>query len=200
MSLNLILGPMFAGKSTYLIDTIQTLLNNSISDEDKKNTLETILIINHSSDKRYSNESEISSHDKKKMPCVSLNNLEELFNNTNAINNIDNIDNIDITKKKYIFIDEGQFFNDLYDSVKTLLIKYKKIIYIGGLDGNYKQEPFFKSRILELIPYAKTVIKLNAKCVDCNNDAPFTKRIVISEEEILVGGTDSYKPVCLNHL
>lgn len=197
MSLNLILGPMFAGKSTYLIDTIQALLNNSISDEDKKKTLETILIINHSSDKRYSNESEISSHDKKKMPCVSLNNLEELFNNTNSINNINNID---ITKKQYIFIDEGQFFNDLYDSVKTLLIKYKKIIYIGGLDGNYKQEPFFKSRILELIPYATTVIKLNAKCVDCNNDAPFTKRIVISEEEILVGGTDSYKPVCLNHL
>lgn len=195
--LRIILGPMFAGKSTYLIDTIQALLNNSISDEDKKKTLETILIINHSSDKRYSNESEISSHDKKKMPCVSLNNLEELFNNTNSINNINNID---ITKKQYIFIDEGQFFNDLYDSVKTLLIKYKKIIYIGGLDGNYKQEPFFKSRILELIPYATTVIKLNAKCVDCNNDAPFTKRIVISEEEILVGGTDSYKPVCLNHL
>ena len=131
------------------------------------------------------------------MPSVSLNMLEEVFIN---IDSIDSNNNIDITNKKYIFIDEGQFFTDLYRTVKTLLIKYKKTIYIGGLDGDYKQNPFYVSRLFDLIPYATTVTKLTSKCVECNEIAPFTKRIIHSEHQILVGGSDSYKPVCLNHL
>ena len=190
MSLHIIIGPMFAGKSTYLINTIQSLLDNSISIKDKKQTLESILIINHSSDKRYSSKSEICTHDNKKMSSLSLNKLEEVFTNTE----------ISIDNKIYIIIDEGQFFNDLYESVKILLIKYKKKIYIGGLDGDYKQEQFHTSRLFDLIPYATTITKLTAKCVECNDIAPFTKRIVNYGEQILVGGADSYKPVCLNHL
>ena len=180
--LHIIFGPMFAGKSTYLINTITSLLDN------KENTLDDILIINHSSDKRYSNNSEICTHDNIKMPSISLNRIEEIFNCPDVFN------------KTYIFIDEGQFFGDLYESVKLLLIIYKKIIYIGGLDGDYKQETFSESRLFNLIPYATTVKKLTAKCSDCNQIAPFTKRLVCSDEQILVGGSDSYKPVCLNHL
>ena len=190
-NLHIILGPMFAGKSTYLINTIQSLINNnSNSEEDKINIFNSILIINHSSDNRYSTESEICTHDNKKMPSLSLTKLGDIFK----------IDNLNIDSKTYIIIDEGQLFNDLYDSVKTLLIKYKKTIYIGGLDGDYKQEPFKDSRILDLIPYATSIIKLNAKCIDCNENAPFTKRLIYSDEQILVGGSESYKPVCLNHL
>ena len=187
-NLHIILGPMFAGKSTYLINTIQSLLDNSITHEEKNKTLEEILIINHSSDNRYSSKSEICTHDGKKMPSLSLNKLDEL------------LINIDFSKKKYIFIDEGQFFNDLFETVKLLLIKFKKTIYIGGLDGDYKQEPFSMSRLFDLIPYATSVTKLTSKCVECNEIAPFTKRIIKSNEQILVGGSDSYKPVCLNHL
>ena len=190
MALHIIIGPMFAGKSTYLINTIQSLLDNSITIEDKEKTQESLLIINHSSDKRYSNNSEICTHDNKKMPSLSLNRLEEIFTTNN----------ISIETKKYIIIDEGQLFNDLYNTVKSLLIKYKKIIYIGGLDGDYKQEPFKDSRILDLIPYSSSITKLTAKCVECNNTAPFTKRLIHSDEQILIGGSDSYKPVCLNHL
>jgi len=180
--LHIIFGPMFAGKSTYLINTIKSLLDTQV------NTLEEILIINHSSDKRYSNNSEICTHDNIKMPSVSLNRIDEIFNCADLFN------------KKYIFIDEGQFFGDLYESVKSLLIIYKKTIYIGGLDGDYKQEPFTTSRLFDLIPYATTVKKITAKCSECNAIAPFTKRLVCSDEQILVGGSDSYKPVCLNHL
>jgi len=198
MALNIVLGPMFAGKSTHLINTIQSLLDNIILKEDREIFLkEKILIINHSIDNRYSNKSEICTHDNIKMPCLSLNKLGDIFNN-NDNNNID-ID-IDINKIKFIFIDEGQFFSDLYETVKNLLIIYKKKIYISCLDGDYKQEPFHESRLFDLIPYATSVKKLTAKCSDCNNSAPFTKRLIISNEQILVGGSDSYKPVCLNHL
>ena len=73
-------------------------------------------------------------------------------------------------------------------------------IFICGLDGDYKQEPFTNSRILDLIPYSTNITKLNAKCSYCGNTAPFTKRITNSSETILVGGADDYKPVCLLHL
>lgn len=180
--LNITFGPMFAGKTTYLINTIKSLLDNS------NTNLEEILIINHSSDDRYSNNS-ICTHDNKKMPSLSLMKLEDIFNSS-----------IDISNKKYIFIDECQFFCDLYESVKTLLFKYKTKIYLVGLDGDYKQEPFYSSHLFDLIPYANTVTKLTAKCSECNETAPFTKRIICSDEKFLVGGSDSYKPVCLNHL
>jgi thymidine kinase len=181
--LHIVLGPMFAGKSTYLINTIENLK--------KSNDIEDILIINHGSDKRYSNDSVICTHDNVKMPSLSLNKLEDIFNI---------IDNDIFNKKKYIFIDEGQFFNDLYNTVKTLLLHHNKTIYISGLDGDYKQIPFYDSRILDLIPLATTITKLTSICFECKGIAPFTKRIINSGEQILVGGSDSYKPVCLNHL
>jgi thymidine kinase len=181
--LHIVIGPMFAGKSTFLINTIESLKNKCHPDE--------ILIINHSRDRRYSNESEICTHDNKKMPSISLSKLDDLmrFIDINHFNKI-----------QYIFIDEGQFFNDLYKNVKQLLIEYGKTIYISGLDGDFKQIPFYDSRILDLIPFATTVTKLTSVCFECKNIAPFTKRIINSGEKILVGGSDSYKPVCLNHL
>ena len=181
--LHIVIGPMFAGKSTFLINTINSLKSTYESDE--------ILIINHISDRRYSTDSEICTHDNKKMPSVSLKKLDDLF----TVIDINNFN-----KVKFVFIDEGQFFNDLYKNVKQLLIEYGKTIYISGLDGDFKQIPFYDSRILDLIPFATTVTKLTSLCFECKNIAPFTKRIINSGEKILVGGSDSYKPVCLNHL
>jgi thymidine kinase len=179
--LHLILGPMFAGKSTFLINKATDLLNSGIN-------ISEILLINHSSDARYDT-NKICSHDGNKISALSLHNLQTL--------------DIPIKYKniKYIFIDEGQFFNDLYESVRRLLrTKNNLQIFICGLDGDYKQEPFTNSRILDLIPYATNITKLNAKCSYCGNTAPFTKRITNSSETILVGGADDYKPVCLLHL
>ena len=176
--LHLILGPMFAGKTTSLINYAN---NKKILMNEK------ILVINHSSDIRYCDSSLISSHDKLQMPCNSMTHLNSIFES-------------DITDINYIFINEGQFFPDLYDVVKKLLFDYKKIIYICGLDGDYKQEPFIDCKLLDLIPFATTVEKLNAKCSVCNSKAPFTKRIINSSDIFLVGGSESYQPVCINHL
>jgi len=181
--LRLILGPMFAGKSSSLINITNTLIEQGIN----KNQ---ILLINHGSDKRYNNDSHICTHDGKKMESIALTNMMDIFNN----------EKIDINKIKCVFIDEGQFFNDLYEVVKLLLLTHKKYIYICGLDGDFEQKPFNDSRLLDLIPYASRILKLTAKCYKCNEDAPFTKRIINSTEKILVGGAEDYQPVCLEHL
>jgi len=176
--LHLILGPMFAGKTTSLIN---------YANSKSKLMNEKILVINHSSDIRYCDNSFISSHDKLQIPCNSMTHLNSIFES-------------DLTDINYIFINEGQFFPDLYDIVKILLFDHKKKIYICGLDGDYKQEPFSECRLLDLIPFAITVEKLNARCSICNEKAPFTKRIINSNDVILVGGSESYQPVCSIHL
>jgi thymidine kinase len=178
--LDITFGCMFAGKSTETIRQYN-LAKTTISDDK-------ILCINHTFDNRANDDSNIRTHDGVKIPCIKLKTLSDIFK-------IDNFKNI-----KYVFIDEGQFFDDLYETVKILLLEYRMNIHISCLDGDYKQEPFYNSRVLNLIPYASTIKKLTAKCEYCNDIAPFTKRLINSEEQILVGGADSYKPVCLNHL
>ncbi len=55
-------------------------------------------------------------------------------------------------------------------------------------------QPF--GNILNLIPMAEEVKKLNAVCIDCGNNAGFTKRTVDSKATILIGGSEMYQPVC----
>ena len=181
--LHLILGPMFAGKTTTLINKANII--SSILNKDE------ILIINHSSDIRYSENTFITSHDKIKIPCIAMSLLSTILND-NTEYNISNI--------KYIFINEGQFFPDLFDIIKVLLFKYQIKIYICGLDGDYKQETFPNCKLLDLIPLSSSVIKLNAICSYCKNKAPFTKRLINSTDIVLIGGAESYKPVCIEHL
>jgi thymidine kinase len=184
--LHIILGPMFAGKSTYLINKINDLL------ETQTIHVGELITINNSNDSRY-DINKICSHDGFKIDCKTFNNLNDAYNTlieTEAWNNI-----------KFIFIDESQFFNDLYDFVKTTLINTNKQIYIAGLDGDFKQESFKNSKILDLIPWATTITKLNAKCYICNKIAPYTKRLTNkSNQIILVGGSETYQPVCIKHL
>jgi len=44
------------------------------------------------------------------------------------------------------------------------------------LDGTFQRKPF--GTILNLIPLAENVTKLSAVCMDCGNEAAFTKRII----------------------
>ena len=174
--LHLILGPMFAGKTTDLMNCANNIDNNNK------------MVINHSSDSlRHSDNTFITSHDNIKIPCISMSYLRTIFEH-------------DISNITHIFINEGQFFPDLFDIIKVLLFNYKHIIYICGLDGDYKQEPFPNCKLLDLIPFSSTVKKLNAKCTYCKEDAPFTKRIINSTDVFLVGGAESYQPVCIKHL
>jgi len=213
----LILGPMFAGKSTYLINKVHELLCNGAQSSE-------ILLINHSSDIRYdTTNTNICTHDGNKYKAISTNNLQTIIN---SIINIPIGDTTTtITNKyshiKHILIDEGQFFNDLFIAIKTLILSEygnnkkqnntqdnqdnqdkqdKKFIYICGLDGDFKQEPFANSRILDLIPYTTQLIKLNARCYICNKTAPYTKRIINCNDTILVGGAEMYQPSCITHL
>ena len=96
-------------------------------------------------------------------------------------------------KYDVIGIDEGQFFSQIVEFCQTMANK-NKIVLIAALDGTFERKPF--GNIISLIPLAEKVLKLNAVCVYCANEAAFTKRIVESKQIQLIGGEEMYKPVC----
>ena len=176
--LHLILGPMFAGKSTKLFN----IINNIKKDE-------SFLIIKHISDQRYnSNLTTIITHDQKTMDCISLDKLLNIFNNQKYINS------------KYIFIDEGQFFSDINNFIEIALEKDKKNIYITGLNGDSNRKPFYN--ISKMISIADKVDILHSKCNYCSeNKGIFTLRDTSKnkQKKILVGDDKIYKSVCRKH-
>jgi thymidine kinase len=97
------------------------------------------------------------------------------------------------------FIDEGQFFSDLYDCVLKLVDVHHKHVVVSGLDGDSLRNPF--GEILFLIPYADKVKKLSSLCKLCNDGtvAIFTKRLIPHNEQIQVGGSEIYIPLCRKH-
>jgi len=49
-----------------------------------------------------------------------------------------------------------------------------KVVIVAALDGTYQKQGF--GDILNLVPLAESVVKLNAVCMQCFRDASFTKR------------------------
>lgn len=177
--LELIIGPMFSGKSTELVTRVR-----SLQQLDKM-----VLVIKPSIDNRYENkykDRELITHNNESVKC-------------NVIERLSDLEDYVIKFCDTIVIDEGQFFSDLKETVLFWLANYKINIIIGGLDGDYQRNPIGK--ILELIPHSDVCTKLTAWCVECNDKtpAPFTRRTVQSDEQILVGGSDMYEPVCRMH-
>ena len=177
-SINIILGSMFSGKTTELLRNAKRY--QSIG---KK-----IMVLNYTLDKRYGNNSVIS-HDSLNIPAHMICDLNELFTNIDLNN--------EYNESEYIFINEGQFFKNLKDFCEKSANIYNKHIYVCGLDGDYKQEKF--GELIDLIPICESVVKLTALCKICGKNACFTKRIVESDETVLIGNGNMYQAVCRKH-
>lgn len=192
MSLTLFIGPMFSGKSSLLLSNM------------KKYTIikKKVLAINHSFDKRYSTVGDISTHDGKKSSDINkdLNENNQLvyFLSLKSFSDLiieDEKDKIENVEDDYsaVFIDEGQFFSDILEMTKFFLNRGKHI-YISFLNSDYKMDPF--PSVEKLYAIADKIVHTTAVCCKCGKDAPFTKRVVTSEEQVLVGSEESYEPRC----
>jgi len=170
--LNLVIGPMYSGKSTELL---------RIYNKFKRNYK--ILVINHSSDNRYGNNS-VNTHNKDSIESISTEKLCDIDMNLSVLGN-------DI-----VLIDEGQFFRDLYDFCKDIVEKHNKIVYVFGLSGDSNRKKF--GQILDLIPICDNIKHLKSICNKCENvrDASFTLRTSNNTEQVSIGGNDSYMAVC----
>ena len=167
--IELIIGPMFSGKSTRLIEQMRKYVYKA------KKTI----MVKYYADQRYSEKSEVVTHDLIKYDSINCKLLRNSFE----------------TLKQYdvIGIDEGQFFADLVEVCEELALK-GKIILIAALNGDFRMEPF--PVIQRIISKADKIKLLKAYCFNCHKDAKFSLRIVQSNETVLIGAGEAYKPAC----
>lgn len=178
MSLQLFLGPMFAGKSTAALQEIRR--HRAIG--------RTVLCITHKIDTRYSDQPAIVSHNEDKIPAIAVSTLTEVLTMTPFL------------QSSYIVIEEAQFFPDLKSFVLMAVDTFKKHVTCVGLDGDSNRQPF--GEILDLIPHCDSVVKFKALCVVCNDgtDAIFTYRKPgAPTTQVNVAGADQYEPRCRKH-
>ena len=167
--IELILGPMFSGKSSRLIELMRKYVYKA------KKTI----MVKYYADQRYSQKSEVVTHDLIKYDSINCKILRNSFD----------------TFKEYdvIGIDEGQFFADLVEVCEELALM-GKIVLIAALNGDFRMEPF--PVIQRIIAKADKIKLLKAYCFNCHKDAKFSLRIVQSNETVLIGAGESYKPAC----
>jgi thymidine kinase len=189
--LKLIIGPMFSSKSSSLLSEVNRY----------KYITDKILVINSELDIKRHPKMEVNegigyikTHDEKTFPAIMLKNLQELKKNV-------------YFNKKYnyadiILIDEGQFYDDLYDFLNVELCKTRKKFIVAGLSSDYNMKPI--GSIIQLVPIADDIIKLSSLCMICKDGTPgnFTKLIKNdnkNQSNILIGSNDSYYPCCRFH-
>jgi len=178
-TLDLIIGPMYSGKSTELIRRL------TIFSEMKLKVLYINSKIDDRSDENFSTHSPILKS-LGNITSIKVQHLSELSNE---------IDNYDI-----IGIDEAQFFENLEKFVINLVESKNKKVIIAGLSSDYKRENF--GDIMPLVRCCDNITKLNPFCKICIENsniikpALFTKRITENDQIIVVGSKEVYIPTC----
>lgn len=175
--IHVIVGPMFAGKTTTLLRRVQSERSNGRS----------VAIIKSNKDTRYGLDS-IVTHDGVKLPCWALADLSSFRKKVG----LEAYAQIDV-----IGIDEAQFFEDLYDFCRKAADHDGKTVIVAGLDGDYLRRSF--GSVLDIIPLADSVTKLTARCELCGKKAFFTLRKTQETQTEIIGGPDIYMPVCRQH-
>lgn len=117
--LELILGSMFSGKTSYLLEVYKKCMFCNIP----------VAVINYAADNRYTSEPMLSTHDKQMIPCILASTINEAITNNSET----------IDKAETVLINEGQFFADIEEQVKYLVEHANKRVYICGLDGDFEE-------------------------------------------------------------
>ena len=165
--IQLIIGAMFSGKTSEMLRRIKRY----------KVANKKCICIKYIEDDRYS-KNRISTHDLQMWDSISLSCL---------IPEMDRLSDFEIYG-----LDEGQFFPDICEFAETMANK-GKIVIVAALDATFERKPF--GNILNLIPLSESVVKLNAVCTNCFQNASFSYRTT-KETAVKLIGSEMYQPLC----
>lgn len=139
--IQIITGPMFAGKTTHLIKEY---------DRQRLNAGSSCLLLKPSVDTRYMTHAVVS-HTRVQRDC------ELITTDWRATLNVP--ENV-----THVFIDEVQFCDDLLEIIAELPSSVR-VVYLAGLMFDCKQEPFGKLHDIT----ANTVVRLTGQCAQCGS-------------------------------
>jgi thymidine kinase len=174
--IEVVCGPMFAGKSEELIRRIKRL------EYAKKKTL----VFKPAIDTRYSAE-EVVSHSNLKAKSIAIKESKEI---------LDYVDSSTFA----IAVDEVQFLDKEIISIAQKLALRGIRVILAGLDTDFRGEPF--PITASLLTIAEDVLKLTAICVVCGAPATKTQRIINGKPALYadpiskVGASEAYEPRC----
>ena len=167
-----ICGPMFAGKSTRLIN----------EGERYAKAKQKVVYLKPSTDTRYSVD-EIVTHDKVKVPASLI---------TNTLK-----DRYVVERADVVLIDEVQFMEEHLVQEVLDLVNEGKTVIVAGLDTDYLGQPF--PVVKELMPYSDEVVKIKGIC-RCAKESTMTSLKKEVREQVKgifnLGSDDQYEALC----
>jgi len=173
--LELAIGPMFSGKTTWL-----TNLHKQCAFCNMK-----VVVVNFAGDTRYAaaEAALLSTHDRTMIPCIMCSSIQELEDGHAA----------EMEAAEVVLINEGQFFPDILNVLR--FVDAGKRVYVCGLDGDFEKKRI--GSFLDLIPHCDKVGKLTSLCSICRNgkEAIFSFRTTCETDQIVIG-SDNYLPLC----
>jgi len=151
--LELAIGPMFSGKTTWLTNLHKqcTFCNMRV------------VVVNFAGDTRYAaaEAALLSTHDRTMIPCVMCSSIEELESK--------HMD--DVSAAEVLLINEGQFFGDIMRILRW--VDAGKRVYVCGLDGDFEKKRI--GAFLDLIPHCDNYLPLCRACYQTETDKKYNK-------------------------
>lgn len=174
--IEVITGPMFAGKSEELIRRIKRL----------EYAKKLVLVFRPRIDNRYSLD-EVVSHSNVRRKSVIIDKASDI---------------LPLLRKDIyaVVIDEVQFLDFAIVRLCEKLANQGLRVIVAGLDSDFRGEPF--AITAELLARAEYITKLTAICVCCGSPATKTQRIVNNQPAhygdpiVVVGASETYEPRC----
>lgn len=172
--IEVVCGPMFAGKTEELIRRVKRLEYAKIK----------YMIFSPKVDNRFDFDN-ITSHNKNTKKAISINKALDIYEHLKP-------------EIQVVIIDEAQFFdNDIVLVADQLADRGLRVI-VGGLDRNFRGEPF--GPMPQLLAIAEVVTKLTAVCAVSGKPATRTQRIIngkpakYDDPTVLIAANESYEP------
>lgn len=168
-SVEVVCGPMFSGKTEELIRRLNRARIARLKVE----------IFSPKTDTRYA-ENALVTHNANSISCTPVENASSILLLAGDVD--------------VVGIDEAQFFDAELPEVCTILANKGVRVIVGGLDMDFRGQPF--GPMPAVMAIADSVTKLQAVCVRCGNPAMYSYRLAPDQSKILLGEKESYEPRC----
>ena len=168
--IEVIVGPMFSGKSEELIRRLRRAVI----------ARKRVQVFKPAIDNRYS-VSEIVTHADVRMRSEPISGAGEILAKLDW-------------RTQVVGVDESNFFGPELVAVASQLADGGKQVIIAGLDTDFMGRPF--TPMPDLLAVAESITKMLAICMRCGAPAKHTQRLTGSDELIMVGAEGAYEARC----